>query len=190
MAALAALAMAAALVGCSEDFDAKQSLFRKPLDVFGRSAGGYTFSDLQESRLQRPISPSDLIEAGGSCPAPPAVSAPPPAPSNQAASPAAPQASPAAPDTSSVLGEGVGLGMSECEVVYRAGQPSNVQLGQNPNGDRTAVLTFDAGPRPGIYHFERGRLMQMDRVAEPPAAPLRAAKKPAKSKKPKTTNPA
>jgi hypothetical protein len=80
------------------------------------------------------------------------------------------------------MGEGVGLGMSECEVVYRAGAPSNVQLGQNPNGDRTAVLTFAGGPRPGIYRFERGRLMEMDRVAEPAPPPPAVKKKPAKSR--------
>jgi hypothetical protein len=186
--ALVALAAAAALVGCSEDFDSNQAWFRKPLDVLGGARSGYKFSDLQESKLDRPIGPSDLIEPNGSCPAP-AVAAPPPAPSNQAASPAAPQPLPAAADASSLLGEGVGLGMSECEVVYRAGPPSNVQLGQNPNGDRTAVLTFGGGPRPGIYRFERGRLVEMDRTAEPEPPP-RTGKKPAKSKKPKSSNPA
>jgi hypothetical protein len=67
-------------------------------------------------------------------------------------------------------------------VVSRAGAPNSVQLGRNPNGDRTAVLSYQSGPRPGVYHFERGRLMQMDRVevAEPPPA----KKKPAKTKKP------
>ena len=77
--------------------------------------------------------------------------------------------------------------MTECEVVSRAGPPNSVQLGRNPNGDRTAVLSYQSGPRPGIYHFERGRLMQMDRVevAEPP---LPAKKKPAKTKKPPAAN--
>ena len=78
--------------------------------------------------------------------------------------------------------------MSECEVVWRAGAPNNVQLGNNPNGDRTAVLTFDSGPRPGIYRFERGRLMEMDGVAPPPAPPQVAKKKPVKPKKPPNNN--
>ena len=84
--------------------------------------------------------------------------------------PAAPGASatdaaaPAA-GTGALLGTAVALGMSECDVVFRAGQPNSVQIGQNPNGDRTAVLTYNAGPRPGIYHFERGELMEMDAVA-------------------------
>ena len=37
--------------------------------------------------------------------------------------------------------------MSECEVVYRAGPPSSVQIGSLPNGDRSAALTFPGGPR-------------------------------------------
>jgi hypothetical protein len=172
--AVAALLMAGALSGCSNvDWDSSQ-LFRKQFDLFGHSTGGYSYSDLEEARLDRPIGPNDLIEANGTCP-PPAASQP--QPSNQAASPAA------APEVPSALGEGVGLGMSECEVVYRAGQPSNIQLGQNPNGDRTAVLTFDGGPRPGIYRFERGRLVEMDRVAEPAPPPAVVKKKPAKKPK-------
>ena len=169
--ALAALAMAGALAGCADlGFD-PATLFRKPIDVVGRSSG-YTYSDLQESRQGRPVTDSDLVDASGSCP----LSATPPA------------AGPAAPGSdASAMGEGVGLGMTECEVVARAGPPNSVQLGRNPNGDRTAVLSYQSGPRPGIYHFERGRLMQMDRVevAEPPP---QAKKKPAKTKKPPAAN--
>jgi len=77
--------------------------------------------------------------------------------------------------------------MTECEVVARAGPPNSVQLGRNPNGERTAVLSYQGGPRPGVYHFERGRLMQMDRV-EVAAPPPQAKKKPAKTKKPATGN--
>jgi hypothetical protein len=75
--------------------------------------------------------------------------------------------------------------MTECEVVSRAGPPNSVQLGRNPNGDRTAVLSYQGGPRPGIYHFERGRLTQMDRVEVAPPPPQ---KKPAKTKKPPAAN--
>jgi hypothetical protein len=82
-----------------------------------------------------------------------------------------------------LLGGGVALGMSECDVVARAGAPSQVQLGKNPNGDRTAVLTFTGGPRAGIYHFERGGLMSMDRVAAPAPPPQAVKKKAAKPPK-------
>jgi hypothetical protein len=77
--------------------------------------------------------------------------------------------------------------MTECQVVARAGPPNSVQLGNNPNGDRTAIISYQSGPRPGIYHFERGRLMQMDRVEVAPPPP-QAKKKPAKAKKPATGN--
>ena len=175
LAALAALAMAGVLGGCADLGWDSGTLFRKPIDVVGRSSG-YTYSDLQESRQGRPVVDSDLVDANGSCP----LSATPPAAGGQAAGPAAPGSD------ASAVGEGVGLGMTECEVVARAGPPNSVQLGRNPNGDRTAVLSYQSGPRPGIYHFERGRLMQMDRVevAEPP----QAKKKPAKTKKPATAN--
>lgn len=174
--------MAAALCGCAKlDLDSSQVWFAKPLDVTGRS-GGYSFSELQESkRQQRPITANDLVDSNGACP-PPAAPQPPTAPGNQVALDAT------SPDTASVLGGGVALGMSECDVIYRAGQPTKFELGKNPNGDRTAVLTYNGGPRPGIYSFERGALMQMDRVEQPAAAPLTPKKKSAKSTKPQKKN--
>ncbi len=160
---LAALAMAGMLGGCGDVGWDTGTLFRKPVDVGGRSSG-YTYSDLQEARQARPVSDSDLVDANGSC------------------------AAAAAPGSdASGLSEGVGLGMTECEVVARAGPPNSVQLGRNPNGERTAVLSYQSGPRPGIYHFERGRLMQMDRVEVAPPPP-QAKKKPAKTKKPAAGN--
>ena len=174
---LAALAMASVLGGCGDVGWDAGTLFRKPVDVIGRNSG-YTYSDLQESRQGRPVSDSDLVDASGSCPA---AAAPPAAAGGPAGGPGA------AGGYVPALGEGVGLGMTECEVVSRAGAPNNVQLGRNPNGDRTAILSYQSGPRPGVYHFERGRLMQMDRVevAEPPP---QAKKKPAKTKKPPAAN--
>jgi hypothetical protein len=175
---LAAAALAVALTGCSNlGLDSDQPWFRKQFDLTGK-AGGYTFSDTQQARQDRPITANDLIAASGSCPPPAAPVAATPT-SNPAAAPIA------APENPSLLGEGVALGMSECEVVWRAGRPNNVQLGTTPGGDRTAVLTFDSGPRPGIYRFERGRLMEMDSVAPSPAPPQ---KKPAKPKKPPSNN--
>jgi hypothetical protein len=73
--------------------------------------------------------------------------------------------------------------MSECDVVYRAGSPSSVQLGKSQNGDRSLSLTYNGGPRPGIYRFESGRLVEMDRVevaAPAPAPKVLKKKKPAK----------
>jgi len=171
---MVALAIGFVLPGCSIDFD-KSQLFEKQVDFMGRNSG-YKYSDLQNARVNRPVTANDLIDNNGACAAPPA---PQPSP--------APGAAPA-PDAGSLLGGGIALGMTECEVVSRAGQPTAVQLGRNPNGDRTAVMTYDGGPRPGVYHFERGRLMEMDRMAETPAAQEPAKKKPAKTKKPAKSN--
>jgi hypothetical protein len=169
--AWAALATAVALGGCANvDYEAG-GWFSRPLDLFGRK-GGYTYSELQETRKQRSMTGSDLVDASGACPPPRAAQAA-PAQANPGAVPAAP------PQPDSLLGGGIALGMSECDVVYRAGAPGSVQIGQKPNGDRTAVLTYNAGPRPGIYHFEGGALMTIDRVAEPAPAPDSTKKKPA-----------
>jgi hypothetical protein len=174
----AALAVTAALGGCGVDVtDSSQQWFRKSLFLTGQT-GGYTFSDLQEARREGPVTANDLVEANGSCPPAQAQSGP----ATQGAGPTG------TPDGASLIDEGVGLGMSECDVVRRAGAPSNVEIGKNPNGDRTAVLSYPSGPRPGIYRFERGRLMEMDRVGEPASPPATAKKKPAKLVKPKTNN--
>lgn len=170
-----ALAVALALGGCANvDYENKDAWFAKPFELTSRK-GGYTFSELQETKERtRPITANDLVDGNGSCPAPQASQqAPAAAAANQA-----PGASPAA-DTGSLLGGGVALGMSECDIVFRAGSPSAVQIGKGPNGDRTAVLTFNSGPRPGIYHFASGALTEVERGQGAPAPPQTAKKKPA-----------
>jgi hypothetical protein len=173
-----ALAAALAVGSCANvDLDNKDAWFARPFQFVSRSSG-YTFSELQESKARnRPISGNDFVAANGSCPPPPAVQqAPAAAAANQAGS------APAATDTSALLGDGIALGMSECDVVFRAGAPNDVQIGKNPNGDRTAVLTFNNGPRPGIYHFEAGALMEVERAQTAPAPAQTAKKKPASPK--------
>lgn len=175
-----ALAVAIALGGCANvDYENKDAWFAKPFEFVSRK-GGYTFSELQESKdRSRPITANDLVAANGSCP-PPAVQ---PAPAGAAAN--QPGSAPAATDTSALLGAGISLGMSECDVVFRAGAPNAVQIGKNPNGDRTAVLTFNSGPRSGIYHFEAGALTEVERAqtATAPAPAQTAKKKPASPSK-------
>jgi len=173
-----ALAGALALGGCANvEYENKDAWFSRPFQFVSR-AGGYTFSELQESKARaQPITGNDLVAANGSCPPPPAVQQPPAAAAaNQGAS------APAAADTSALLGGGIALGMSECDVVFRAGAPNNVQIGKNPNGDRTAVLTFNSGPRPGIYHFQAGALMEVERAQTAPAPAQTAKKKPGSPK--------
>ena len=170
------LTLAVMLAGCGDTkLDTGGAWFAKPLDVFGRSAG-YTYSQLDELKRERPITASDLVDANGACPSP-------------AADPGAGAAAAPAPP----VGGGIAIGMSECDVVARNGPPIAVNLGRNANGDRTAILTYKGVARPGIYRFVAGRLKEMDRVEEapPPAQPDKkkaekkiAKKPPAKIEKP------
>jgi hypothetical protein len=181
-----AMAVAIGLSGCADVDTNKDSWFAKPFQFVSRN-GGYQFSELQETKdRSKTITSGDLVDSNGACPTPlaPAAQAAPvqPAP---AAAPGNPADAGPVSDANPLLGGGVALGMSECDIVNRAGAPNSVQLGNNPNGDRTAVLTFNAGPRPGIYHFERGALMEIDGVPAPPAAPKVAKKKPANPAKQK-----
>jgi hypothetical protein len=174
-----ALAVAVALGGCANvDYENKDAWFAKPFEFVSRK-GGFTFSELQESKARtQPITSNDLVAANGSCPAPAVPQAP------AAAAASQPGSAPAAADSSALLGGGIALGMSECDVVNRAGAASAVQIGKNPNGDRTAVLTINSGPRPGIYHFEAGALVEVERVQTAPAPAQTAKKKPASPAKP------
>lgn len=79
---------------------------------------------------------------------------------------------------------GIALEMTECEVVGRAGQPDNIEVGTTDRGERAVTLTYTGGPRPGIYRFTSGRLSAIERGEEPPPEPAKP-KKPA-PKKPKS----
>ena len=188
-AAAAALTTAMALGGCgSAGFDNTATWFSKPLDLFG-TGSTYTYSSLGvESKQDRPVTANELVDANGACPTP---AAPTPSPPPQAAA-TNPNGNPVpAGDLATLLGGGIAIGMSECEVVAHIGRPNAVNLGKYPNGYRSAVLTFNGGPRPGIYRFEAGRLTEMDRVAEPPPEPAKkkvARKKPAKTREPAKTD--
>jgi hypothetical protein len=176
--ACAALTLALVLAGCasSDVVDSNERWFSKPFSLVSRN-GGYTYSELQEAKVNRPVTAADLVDASGACPPLPAPAAPPPATDAGGAAPPAPEAP-------SLLGGGIALGMTECDVVYRAGAPSAVQLGQTPTGDRSLMLTYDSGPRPGVYRFERGHLTDMDRVEVAAPAPPPKAKVAKKKKKP------
>jgi len=156
-------------------------------DVFSRDAEWFTRQPrilgnslaLETPPLtpQRPIAPDDLISADGMCAG---MATPSEANAMTAAEPAAADPAAAAPGTPS-LPAGIALGRTECEVARYAGHPDNVELGNASNGDRTAVLTYLKGPRPGIYRFAAGRLTSVERAPVPEAPPRLA--KPSKSKK-------
>jgi len=173
------LALAAALCGCS-DFDTSGSWFAKPLRLYGSNLG-YTYTQFDDARMDRPITANDLVDANGACPRY-VVPSPPPA---AGAGPDAGAANPT--DAASLLGAGVAIGMSECDIVARLGSPTAVNVGRSPRGDRAVALTFNSGPRPGVYRFAGGRLTEMDRVEVPQVPALESAKKKIVKKKPDKT---
>ncbi len=76
---------------------------------------------------------------------------------------------------------GIALQMTECQVVGTIGYTDRVEIGANERGERTATLTYLSGDRPGVYRFRNGRLVSMERVAEP-AQQKRPPARTAKSK--------
>ena len=181
--------------------------FSKPADIFAKPSWARPTGDDNNVRLnpRGAVAPEELVSADGRCGVPavmeaPAAAAPPPAPppadrpvgtmaGDLASAPMPPAAAQAAANPNAVPQEqqgggpavvgGIALGMTECQTVQRAGQPGAVNISAGDKGQRQVVLTYLSGPWPGIYHFERGRLMAMDRV-EVPAAAQPATKKPAK----------
>jgi outer membrane lipoprotein SlyB len=123
----------------------------------------------------RPISAEDYVDANGACAgtAPVAEAAV----GTVAGDLGTTQARPAA--AAPTVAGGVALGMSECQVVQRAGQPNLIDIGSD-GADRKAVLTYNSGNWPGIYTFVAGRLKLVDQVAVPepvkPAPKKRTAK--------------
>jgi hypothetical protein len=72
---------------------------------------------------------------------------------------------------------GIGLGMTECDLIRLAGPTGKVEIGANERGQRTAVVTYPQGEHAGIYRFTSGLLVSVERAPEPPAPrkPQRAA---------------
>jgi hypothetical protein len=170
---LAALALP--LVACSSASEvlSTDSWFSKPLSLANNpspnSVARHRISD------DRPLGPEDYVDAEGRCPAVAGEAA------AVAAAPAGdrPQAA-AVPGAAPLPGGGVALEMSECEVVRRTGPPDRVELGANERSERTVVLTYLRGPRPGIYRFTAGRLSVVEKAPEPatPQRPQRQSRPP------------
>jgi hypothetical protein len=178
---LLALALLAPLVtGCSGASmgDMFQSdLLSRDADWFKRT-GRLTIENVSAPPLtpNKPITADDLVSPEGMC----AGMTPPAGPSdaNALADGAAAAGTPPA-----VTGT-VALGHTECDVVRGVGVPNNVNISKNENGDRQAVLTYNQGPRAGIYTFNAGRLSSIEGVETPPPEPKpKAAKSKAKAKK-------
>lgn len=163
---------------------------------------------------QGPVGPEDMVAADGRCAPPTAALAQSPEPTPAAAEPhqpadravgsvagdlagaPMPAATPASaspsqglqrlePTSGPTVSGGIGLGMTECQAVQRAGSPNNVAIGAGEKGERKVVLTYLSGPWPGIYTFTGGRLNVVDRAPEQPK-PAKAAPKKKKPVQPKT----
>jgi hypothetical protein len=185
--------------------------FSKPVNVLAKPS--WARASVTDNNVQLnprgPVAPEELVGADGHCGAPAVAEAPPaPAP---AAAPAPPPDRPvgsmagdlasapmpaAAPVAANpnvppqdqqgggpVTVGGIALGMTECDVVRRAGLPGNVNISAGDNGDRKVVLTYLTGTWPGIYTFDAGRLKIVDRAPEPPPSAKPPVKK-QKAKKP------
>jgi hypothetical protein len=170
---LSVVVLAAVLAGCSSKLFTEGNL--QPVKFFQKADWGSTTAPADSNfNSNGPVNAEDLVDASGACAT--AVTAAPAGDGNAAINPVMAGAP--------VLG-GVALGMTECQVVQRIGQPGNIQISADPNNDRAAVLTYMAGPWPGIYRFTGGRLKEVERVATPePPKPAKPARK--KKAAPKT----
>lgn len=128
-----------------------------------------TYSGGKNEFTLRPVTAADLVNAEGQC----AMTA--------AEAQAAPDGASDGMQQASLLPGGIALQMTECDVVRRAGAPEQLQIGADERGDRSVVITYIRGPRPGIYRFAAGRLTSIERA---PAAPgAKAPKARSKAKK-------
>jgi len=187
--------------------------FSKPLDVFAKPTWASAAPEDKIISLgpKGPVGPDELVAADGRCgvPAAPVVEAAPTA--SAAATPAPPADRPVGsmagdlarapmpaatpvsvtpnaappeqpPGAPTVMG-GIALGMTECDVVRRAGQAGQVNITAGDKGGRKVVLTYLTGTWPGIYTFDAGRLKEVSRAPVPPPAAKPAVRK-NKAKKP------
>ncbi len=142
------LPAALALGACSVDYES----FRAPdLSIIAPK----TRATLRETPT-KPVTNEDLVDTEGRCAGVP-FGPDPNLPMDQQQ------------DNIPMIPSAIALDMTECDVVKRAGQPAQVNFGTNERGERTVVLTYLSGARPGIYRFAAGRLSSIERAPEPPA---------------------
>ena len=176
------------------DSDAYSGALSKPFKAFDAPdwATGRSTTRIQLGPTG-PVAPEEFVNADGSCPPEPAPSGPaavaPPAQPVAAAPPTDParmerlEPDGAAPPMPTFNG-GVALGMTECQVVRRAGSPSNISIGADEKGTRKVVLSYLGGNSPGIYEFQGGRLKEIS-AAPVQEKPTKQQKKKQKTKPPK-----
>jgi hypothetical protein len=156
-------------------------------------------SQVKNDMKLRPVTAQDLVGPDGRCAGDP-VPAPgegqagsqalnftagPEAQRPPGAGPSVPGAPPPPPQPAA---RGVGLGMTECEVIGTIGHTDQIELSTNERGQRSLVLTYVQGIRPGIYRFAGGHLVSIERGSEPPPPPPKPNKKTAKKPPKKPAN--
>jgi hypothetical protein len=162
---LALCAVAPLIAGCAggSDLLSKDAeWFNKPTRLFIKNIS------IESPPLtpDKPVTAEDLVSADGACPG----MAPQGAPVDANASTAAPAPS----------GGTVALGHTECDVVRGIGAPGSVNLSNDASGRRVAVVTWQTGPRAGIYTFTSGRLSSIEGNPEPQPTPRATKSKPKK----------
>jgi hypothetical protein len=126
-----------------------------------------TYSGSKEEFTLRPVTAADLVTEAGQCAATAAEAQ---TPSEDGMQQQQPQ----------LASGGIALQMTECDVVRRAGAPEQLQIGADERGERSVVITYVRGPRPGIYRFTAGRLASIERAPDAPGAKAAPKAKPSK----------
>jgi hypothetical protein len=179
-AAFAAIVLAFALAGCSGDLSSFSVADLNPLkgeDPLRQADYNYFYNRGQVTT--GPVTAADLVGPDGRCAFAPAAAPSHPEPVATAPAPAAaPAEQPINPRSSQALyftaGPEANRGVAAAQP---GGNTDRVEIGADERGERAVTLTYLTGARPGIYRFRGGRLVSMERVAEPPQQkPQRAAK--------------
>lgn len=169
------LAVTALLAACASQTDGQApaaSSTAKLSDVFATPDWAKFTGSSNKPLVQRAVTPNDLIGADGSCAA------------AQGQATALAETDGSVPETNAEalqgqgalpqVSGGIGLAMTECEVVQRAGVPTQFEIGAEGQ-ERVTTITYTQGLWPGLYRFRGGRLTSIERIAAP---------EPAKTKKP------
>src|SRR6266516_4334046 len=160
---LAMTVIGSAVAACSSDLSLNNvTLVPKP-ETLLRKPDWATFSGGKNDFTLRPVTAADLVNAAGQC-------------AGEAAQAGTdPTVGPAPPAAG-----GIALQMTECDVVRRAGPVEKIDFASDERGERIVTVTYLRGPLPGIYRFEGGRLVSIERAPTPPPAPTKSQKAPAK----------
>jgi hypothetical protein len=158
---IALATLGSAVAACSSDLGLNNlTLVPKP-ETLLRKPDWATFSGGKHDFALRPVTAADLVNAAGQCSSD----------SAQAGTD---------PTVETAVAGGIVLQMTECDVVRRAGSVEKIDFGSDERGERIVTLTYLRGPSPGIYRFEGGRLVSIERAPTPPPAPAKSQKAPAK----------